>query len=112
MATELNLTLALYNIGRVPKFWVNRVLRRDFGDRTVTMKQYPGLGRIIASLGVMKKILHGVLRRDISAVPRPLDILAERTFVRAGGRGHGELRRPRVFQPSCPRMRGTRVRVS
>ncbi len=112
MATELNLTLALYNIGRVPKFWVNRVLRRDFGDRTVTMKQYPRLGRIIASLGVMKKILHGVLRRDISAVPRPLDILAGRIFVRAGGRRHGETRVPREFEHALPRMGVTRARAA
>ena len=45
MATELNLTLAFYNIAPVPKFWLKRVLKRDYGDRTVTMKQYPRTGR-------------------------------------------------------------------
>src|SRR5580658_9044823 len=31
MPTALNLTLAFYNIRRVPKFWLRRVLARDYG---------------------------------------------------------------------------------
>ena len=103
MATELNLTLAFYNIAPVPKFWLKRVLSRDYGDRTVTMKQYPRIGAIITSLGVVKKILHGVMRRDISAVPRPLDILAGRIFVRSRGRRQGDLRIPREFERCLPK---------
>ena len=112
MATELNLTLAWYNIAPAPKFWVNRVLRRDYGERTVTMKQYPRLGRIIAGLGVLKKIVHGVMRRDISAVPRPLDIFAGRIFVRARGRRQGEAQVPREFEHALPRMGPARARAA
>ncbi len=71
--TLLNLTLAFYSITRAPDFWVRYILRRDFGSGVLQMKQYPILGRIINVAGVAKKIIHGLLRRDISAIPRPLD---------------------------------------
>ncbi len=82
MPTALNLTLAFYNIAPVPKFWLRRVLKRDYGARTVTMKQYPLLGRVISLAGLVKKVVHGVARKDISAIPRPLDLTAGRLFVR------------------------------
>jgi len=103
MPTELNLTLAFYNIARVPKFWLNRVLRRDYGERTVTMKQYPRIGAVLVALGVAKKIIHGMLRRDISAIPRPLDLAFGRWFVRPKGRKQGEARVPREFEHSLPK---------
>jgi anaerobic magnesium-protoporphyrin IX monomethyl ester cyclase len=71
--TLLNLTLAFYSITRVPDFWIRYLLGKDFGTRTLDMKQYPIFGRIINVLGVAKKIVHGLARRDISAIPRPLD---------------------------------------
>lgn len=89
MPTELNLTLAFFNIARVPNFWLKRVLARDYGERTIHMKQYPRTGAIVSALGLMKKIVHGVSRRDISAIPRPLDLLAGKLFVRAKGRKTG-----------------------
>jgi radical SAM superfamily enzyme YgiQ (UPF0313 family) len=82
MPTLLNLTLAGYNIGRVPQRWFDYIMARDFGDRTVTMKQYPRLGAIIMALGLVKKVVHGLLRRDISAIPRPLDRCLGRLLVR------------------------------
>jgi radical SAM superfamily enzyme YgiQ (UPF0313 family) len=102
MATELNLTLAFYNIAPVPRFWLKRVLACDYGDRTITMKQYPRIGRLISTLGVIKKILHGVARKDLSAIPRPLDVLAGRWFVGMRGRRDGDLRVPREFQHCRP----------
>jgi anaerobic magnesium-protoporphyrin IX monomethyl ester cyclase len=83
MPTALNLTLAFHNIAKVPNFWMRRVLQRDYGDRTIQMKQYPRLGAMISALGLVKKILHGIARRDISAIPRPLDLVAGKLFVRA-----------------------------
>jgi anaerobic magnesium-protoporphyrin IX monomethyl ester cyclase len=82
MPTLLNLTLAGYNIGRVPQRWFDSVMARNFGDRTVTMKRYPRLGALIITLGLVKKIVHGLLRRDISAIPRPLDLSLGRLLVR------------------------------
>jgi radical SAM superfamily enzyme YgiQ (UPF0313 family) len=105
--TELNLTLAFYNITAVPAFWVNRVLGRDYGERTVTMKQYPRLGRLITSLGLVKKILHGIARKDIFSIPRPLDLLAGRIFVRCKGFRAGAPRVPREFEHGLPRPGGT-----
>jgi anaerobic magnesium-protoporphyrin IX monomethyl ester cyclase len=83
--TALNLTLAFYNIMPVPKFWLRRVLKRDYGERTVTMKQYPLLGAIISAAGLIRKVVHGVARKDISAIPRPLDLLAGKLFARRRG---------------------------
>ncbi len=102
MATELNLTLAFYNIAPVPKFWLNRVLKRDYGERTVTMKQYPRLGALISALGIVKKICHGLLRGDISAIPRPFDLLAGRFFQLGKTRKLGSGRVPREFEQSLP----------
>jgi len=86
MPTILNLTLAFYNIARVPGFWFRRVMRRtDYGDRTVTMKQYPWAGRLISVAGLLKKVVHGLARRDVSALPRPFDRLVGRLVV---GRRH------------------------
>jgi radical SAM superfamily enzyme YgiQ (UPF0313 family) len=82
MPTLLNLTLAGYNIGRVPQRWFDSVMARNFGDRTVTMKRYPRFGALIITLGLVKKIVHGLLRRDISAIPRPLDLSLGRLLVR------------------------------
>jgi len=110
MPTSLNLTLAFYNIARVPKFWLRRVLARDYGDRTIEMKQYPRLGRIVTTLGVMKKMVHGIARRDISALPRPLDLIAGRWLVRARGRKTGDVRIPREFEHCLPRP--TRARAA
>jgi anaerobic magnesium-protoporphyrin IX monomethyl ester cyclase len=86
MPNLLNLTIALHNIGRPPEWWMRRVLERDFGDRTVTMKQYPILGALIIALGLVKKVIHGLLRRDISAIPRPLDRRLGRLLVGRGVR--------------------------
>jgi len=81
--TLLNLTLAAHNIFRVPKVWIERVLeKKDYGDRTIAMKQYPRLGAPILALGIVKKLVHGLMRRDISALPRPLDLYLGRLFVR------------------------------
>jgi anaerobic magnesium-protoporphyrin IX monomethyl ester cyclase len=109
MPTELNLTLAFFNIAPVPKFWLNRVLKRDYGERTITMKKYPKLGALIGGLGLVKKIIHGVARRDISAIPRPLDLLAGRWFVRGKGSKSGEPRVPREFDHCLPKSGQRRV---
>jgi anaerobic magnesium-protoporphyrin IX monomethyl ester cyclase len=106
MPTELNLTLAFYNIARVPDFWLKRVLARDYGDRTVTMKTYPKLGSAITLLGVVKKIVHSILRNDISAMPRPMDLIAGRIFIGKRGRKDGQLRVAREFERSLPRPSG------
>ena len=82
MPTALNLTLAFYNIAPPPNFWLRRVLSRDYGERTVTMQQYPLLGRLISAAGLIKKVVHGLMRKDISAIPRPVDLIAGKLFVR------------------------------
>ena len=110
MATELNLTLAFYNIARVPKFWLNRVLRRDYGDRTVAMKQYPRIGAMIGFLGVVKKIVHGLARKDVSAIPRPFDLLAGRWFIARKGDKRGGLPVPREFGHCLPRPGAVRAK--
>jgi len=110
MPTALNLTLAFYNIMPAPKWWVNRVLKQNYGERTVTMKQYPRTGALITRLGVIKKVLHGLLRRDISALPRPVDMLLGRFFVRSKGHRQGDLRVPREFEHCHPRPSAAHVR--
>jgi radical SAM superfamily enzyme YgiQ (UPF0313 family) len=105
LPTALNLTLSFYNIAPVPKFWLNRVLARDYGARTIEMKQYPLLGALIAGVGMVKRIIHGVARRDISPLPRPFDLLAGRLFVRSKGQKQGDLRVPREFEHSKPEAR-------
>ena len=80
--TLLNLTLAFYNITRVPDFWFNYVMKKKFGDRTVTMKEYPKIGALVMGLGLVKKLIHSCLRRDISPVPRPLDRWVGKLFIR------------------------------
>ena len=82
MPTALNLALAFHNIARMPDFLLQRILKRDYGQRTVTMKQYKLLGALISIAGLVKKVVHGVVRKDISAIPRPLDLVAGRIFVR------------------------------
>ncbi len=108
MPTELNLTLAFYNFAPVPKFWLKRVLNRDYGDRTVTMKQYPRMGALISALGLMKKVLHGFARRDISAIPRPFDVLAGRLLRLGKNRKLGSENVPREFENSLPTARPRR----
>lgn len=82
MPTLLNLTLAFYNIARVPEFWFRYVMRRtDYGSRTVAMKQYPWAGRLISVAGLLKKVVHGLARRDVSAMPRPFDRILGRLVV-------------------------------
>ncbi len=103
MPTELNLTLAAHNIGRVPQWWIQRVLARDYGDRTITMKQYPRIGALISMLGLAKKIVHGISRRDISAIPRPLDLIAGKIFVRAKGRKIGPPSVPKEHEHGLPK---------
>jgi hypothetical protein len=103
MPTELNLTLAAYNIARVPKWWVKRVLERDYGERTIAMKQYPRIGAMISALGLVKKIVHGIARRDISAIPRPLDLIAGKFFVRARGRRMGPPSVPKEHEHGLPK---------
>jgi anaerobic magnesium-protoporphyrin IX monomethyl ester cyclase len=103
MPTELNLTLAFYNIAPVPKFWLKRVLKRDYGERTIAMKKYPKLGALIGGIGLVKKMIHGVLRRDISAIPRPLDLVAGRLFVRGKGSKRGKPQVPREFDHCLPK---------
>jgi anaerobic magnesium-protoporphyrin IX monomethyl ester cyclase len=73
MPNMLNLTLAFYNITRVPEFWFRYVISRDFGDRTITMKQYPLIGRLIITAGMFKRAFHNLIRYDFSLWPRPLD---------------------------------------
>ncbi|HLW76461.1 MAG TPA: radical SAM protein [Bryobacteraceae bacterium] len=111
MPTELNLTLAFFNIARVPDFWLRRVLAKNYGERTIAMKQYPKLGRLIAALGMLKKILHGIPRRDISALPRPVDLLAGRWFVRNRGRRDGQVHVPREFEHALPRLLPSKARA-
>ena len=82
MPTMLNLTLAFYNITRVPEFWFRYVIRRNFSDRSVEMTQYPRLGRLITAAGLVKKVVHSVVRRDISPLPRPLDRWIGKIFIR------------------------------
>ena len=103
MATELNLTLAFSNIARVPRFWLRRVLAKNYGERTIEMKQYPRMGRLLTTAGVLKKILHGILRKDISAIPRPLDLIAGKWFVRCRGRKEGTPQVPREFEHCLPK---------
>ncbi|MBI1748276.1 MAG: hypothetical protein HYR55_17090 [Acidobacteria bacterium] len=79
--TRLNLTLAFYIITRVPQFWIDYVLGQDFGDRTVTMKRYPMIGAMIIAVGLIKKVIHGLIRRDISAIPRPFDLILGMLFI-------------------------------
>jgi anaerobic magnesium-protoporphyrin IX monomethyl ester cyclase len=105
LPTALNLTLAYYNIARVPKFWLNRVLARDYGTRTISMKRYPLLGALITGVAITKKIIHGVARKDISPLPRPFDLLAGKLFVRPKGQKQGDLRVPREFEHSRPEPR-------
>jgi hypothetical protein len=112
MPTELNLTLAFFNIARVPGFWLRRVLGRNYGERTVTMKQYPRLGRLLTTLGVLKKMVHGIARKDISAIPRPLDLLAGKWFVRARGSKQGDPQTPREFEHCVPKAGAKRVRAA
>ena len=112
MPTELNLTLAFFNIARVPGFWLRRVLRRDYGERTIAMKQYPRLGRLLTTLGVLKKIVHGIARKDISAIPRPLDLIAGKWFVRARGRKQGDPQTPREFEHCVPKSGAKRARAA
>jgi anaerobic magnesium-protoporphyrin IX monomethyl ester cyclase len=102
MPTALNLTLAFYNIARVPGFWLRRVLARNYGDRTVDMKVYPRFGALITFLGLVKKVVHGIARKDISAIPRPLDLIAGRIFVGKRGRLNGESGIARDFQKCLP----------
>jgi anaerobic magnesium-protoporphyrin IX monomethyl ester cyclase len=102
MPTELNLTLAFHNIARVPRFWMRRVLARDYGGRTVTMKQYPKWGRVITTLGMVKKIVHGLARKDISAIPRPLDVLAGRMFAAGRKLSAADIAVPRAFDHCLP----------
>jgi radical SAM superfamily enzyme YgiQ (UPF0313 family) len=105
MPTALNLTLAFYNIMRVPKFWLNRVLARNYGSRTIEMKQYRRLGALILAVGLVKKVLHGLLRKDVSAIPRPFDLYLGRLFVRAKGQIQGNLRIPAEYQHCRPERR-------
>jgi anaerobic magnesium-protoporphyrin IX monomethyl ester cyclase len=102
MPTAMNLTLAAHNIFKVPDFWMKRVLARNYGQRTVTMKQYPRLGALISGLGLAKKIVHGLSRRDISAIPRPLDLIAGKLFVRAKGRRTGTPSVSKEFEHGLP----------
>ncbi len=73
MPNMLNLTLAFYNITRVPEFWFRYVMSRDFGERTVAMKRYPLLGKLIITAGMLKRAFHNLIRCDFSLWPRPLD---------------------------------------
>jgi len=49
----------------------------------VTMKQYPRIGVLITGAGLVKKLIHSCLRRDISPIPRPLDRWVGKVFVRS-----------------------------
>ncbi|MEP7353705.1 MAG: hypothetical protein ABI824_10780, partial [Acidobacteriota bacterium] len=106
--TALNLTLAFYNLTAVPQFWLKRVLAKDYGKRTVEMKQYPRLGGIVIWLGMLKKVVHSLARRDISPIPRPLDLVFGRLFVRHKGRKDGNYNVPRGFESSLPKLAPSR----
>jgi len=82
MPNMLNLTLSFYNITRVPGFWLRYVLKKDFGERTVTMKRYPVLGAFVLAAAILKKNFHNLIRGDIFLLPRPLDAWFGRFFVR------------------------------
>ncbi len=73
MPNMLNLTLAFYNITRVPEFWYRYVMSKNFGDRTTTMKQYPFIGWLVITMGILKRAFHNLVRHDFSLWPRPLD---------------------------------------
>lgn len=111
MPTELNLTLAFYNIAPVPKFWLRRILKKNYGDRTITMKQYPRIGAIVCGLGLVKKVLHGILRRDISAIPRPFDLFAGQLLRFGRNKKPLTTQVPREFENSLPILRPQRTRV-
>jgi len=102
MATEINLTLAFYNLMRPPRFWVKRVLNRNYGDRTITMKQYPRIGAMLSFLGVIKKILHGLARKDVTAIPRPFDLRAGEWFIQRKGDKRGGAAVPSEFKHCLP----------
>jgi hypothetical protein len=85
--TLLNLTLAFYNITRVPEFWFRYIMQKTFGERTVTMKQYPLLGILVTSCGVVKRLIHNCMRKDISFMPRPLDRWVGKLLIRRSGTG-------------------------
>ncbi len=110
MPTTINLTLAFYNIAAAPKFWVKRVLARDFGERTVTMAQHPRIGGLVIWLGLLKKILHGIARKDLSAIPRPLDLLVGKLLLGRRGRRDGDPGVPRKFEHCLPKPRAARWR--
>jgi radical SAM superfamily enzyme YgiQ (UPF0313 family) len=110
--TELNLTLAFYNITAVPRFWVKRVLAKDYGDRTITMPQYPRIGAIIIWAGMVKKLLHSLLRRDISPFPRPMDLAFGRWFVRPKGRKDGNYSIPREYTHCLPQVSARAARAA
>jgi hypothetical protein len=44
------------------------------------MKQYLRIGALIGVLGLIKKVLHGIARRDISPIPRPFDLFIGKVF--------------------------------
>lgn len=100
MPTALNLTLAFYNIAPVPKFWLRRVLKRNYGERTVAMKQHPVLGALISAAGLIKKVTHGAARKDISAIPRPLDLIAGRILIRRKPKAPPQV--PAAFEHCLP----------
>jgi hypothetical protein len=81
---------------------VKRVLNRDYGDRTITMKQYPRIGAILSFLGVVKKIIHGLARKDVTAIPRPFDLIAGRWFIARRGDKRGDAHVPPEFKHCLP----------
>lgn len=64
-----------------PEFWFRYVMRKNFGNRTVTMKQYPILDMFVTLCGLLKKLIYSCMRNDISPILRPLDRWVGRLLV-------------------------------
>ena len=78
----LNLTVVFFNITKVPDFWLNHILKKDFGEKINRMKRHPILGFVISIVGMLKKNFHNLIRGDITLWPRPLDQYGGKLFVR------------------------------
>jgi anaerobic magnesium-protoporphyrin IX monomethyl ester cyclase len=98
-----NLTLAFYNVHRIPEFWFRYIMKKDFGDRTVTLPQYPIAGLIVNALASAKNLTHGLMRGDISLMPRPIDLWVARLMMKSRVPKEPDLRSPAyAFRHAVP----------
>jgi hypothetical protein len=55
--------------------------------------------------GLVKKVLHGLIRRDVSAMPRPLDLWLGRLVVRCKHPDEPDLGQPQYrYREALPQM--------